>query len=379
MINKHELTTMAAMWLTLSILLGTGIVHGQLQQVQVQEDQQPVDTSQGDQQEGAEQESSDDEEQGEDRPTPPPIDEQLIQLELWDGSTISGKLKIESLDIETSYGRLTVPIGQIKQVLPGLQSYPELKARIDRLVESLGDKDFDVRESSQRELSGMGVMVLNLLDSYQHLGSAEQKKRLKEIQVELHAIADDLQDSGEFDSERMLSLRDTVVTKEFTIVGAVQTTDFLLQTRFGDLNVKLNDIKAGDRTVFGSQEIVRKQVKVGAEAFFQRKPANTRIRVNRGDRIKISASGNVNWTNWSQNSTPDGLPNQGNYQGITSGKLIARVGNSGKFVEIGSKGEFRASSAGVLYLGIAMQDNYVQQGSYRWTGEYQARVVVEPQ
>ena len=375
MTNKHQVKNMAAMWLTVTILLGTVAVHGQLQQVQLQEEQQPEDSSQ----DVTEQGSSDDDEQGSERPAPDPIDDQLVQLELWDGSTISGKLEVESLDIETSYGRLTVPIGQIKKVLPGLQSYPELKSRIDTLVESLGDKDFDVRESSQRELSGMGVMVLNLLEGYQNQGSAEQKKRLKEILVELQAIADDLLDSGEFDSERTLSQKDTIVTREFTIVGAIQTTDFLLQTKFGDLTVKLNDIKAGDRTVFGGQEIVRKQVKVGAEAFFQRKPVNTRIRVNRGDRIKISASGVVNWTNWSQNSTPDGLPNQGNYQGITSGKLIARVGTSGKFVEIGTKGEFRASSDGVLYLGIAIQDNYVQQGSYRWTGEYQARVVVEPQ
>ena len=306
------------------------------------------------------------------------IDDQLIQLELWDGSQISGKVQASTIPVETSFGRLDVPVGRIQKILPGLDSYPDLKQRIQRLVDSLADKDFDVRESAQRELLDMGLLVVNLLDQWRVDGTAEQKKRLGEIKTELLAMSDDLEESGEADSERILIGKDTIVTDEFTIVGTIDRTEFLLKTKFGDLQVTLADIKSGDRTVFGLAKSIRKTVKVAAEAFFQREPANTRIRLKRGDRVSIRASGNVRWTNWNQTSTPTGLSGQGNYQGINSGTLVARIGPTGKLIKIGDKADFIASGNGTLYLGIAIQDNYANQSSYRWTGSYSAKVVVEP-
>ena len=123
---------------------------------------------------------------------------------------------------------------------------------------------------------------------------------------------------------------------------------------------------------------IRRNVSVDAETFFQREPMSTRIRINRGDRVQIRASGTVRWTNWNMDSNPDGLPNQGNYRGIQSGTLCAQIGNSGKPIKIGSGESFVASEAGTLYLAIAVQDNYANQNSYRWTGSYKVKIVVDP-
>ena len=65
------------------------------------------------------------------------------------------------------------------------------------------------------------------------------------------------------------------------------------------------------------------------------------------------------------------------FQGINSGTLCARNGSCGKVIKIGSKGEFVAKKAGVLYLAIAINDN-LQSQSYRWTGNYKAKIQVKP-
>ena len=151
-----------------------------------------------------------------------------------------------------------------------------------------------------------------------------------------------------------------------------------MQSKFGNLTVKLADIKMGDRSFNFGKSKITKSVQIGATAFFQKQPVSTRIRVNRGDKIKIRADGVVQWTNWNSSSTPEGLTNQGQWQGINSGRLVARIGDGGKYIDVGSKSEFTAKTSGILYLGIAVRDNYANNPGYRWTGHYNAKIQVKP-
>jgi hypothetical protein len=57
--------------------------------------------------------------------------------------------------------------------------------------------------------------------------------------------------------------------------------------------------------------------------------------------------------------------------------LCIRVGSEGEIIKVGADGEFVAKKSGVLYLGIAMQDNYLNN-NYKWTGEYQVKLRVTP-
>lgn len=307
----------------------------------------------------------------------PPTDPQLIQVQLWDGSIITGKVKLKSFRIRTEFGVLDVPIGRVRRLLPGYQSYPRIVKDVNTLVTQLGDKDFDVREAAQRELISRGLLFRDVIAAAGGETNAEQKKRLAEVDKEFNGLMEELEEEGEV-MPRSLIRQDTLETDSFAIVGDIELKELLVETKFGDLKVTLADIKSGDRTVFQSASEVSKSVSVKGEAFFQRKPTATRIRVSKGDRISIRGSGTVNWTNWNQTSTVTGLPNQGQYQGMPCGTLAARIGSSGKLIKIGDKKVFTATSSGMLYLGIAMQDNYVNESSYRWTGNYRAKVKVEP-
>ncbi|MFK7766553.1 MAG: hypothetical protein AB8B55_04980 [Mariniblastus sp.] len=301
-------------------------------------------------------------------------DNKMIRFHMWDGTVITGEVEVDQISMITEFGVLQIPIQRIQKMSPGLESFPELESEIRKHIENLGNKKIAIREAAQKALTNMGSQIRNVLNETDAGNDAERKKRLAAIQKEF----DEAEEDEDFQSSESALIRgDTLVTPEFAIVGKIKQQQFLVQSKFGKLTVQLGDIKMADRPVKTTPQEVRKTVSVGAEAFFQRSPVSTRIRVSKGDKISIKAEGMVNWTNWSQTSTPEGLSNQQKYNGINSGALCARIGSSGKVIKIGAKEDFVASKSGVLYLAIAMNDNLVNQ-SYRWTGNFKAKVYVKP-
>lgn len=300
-----------------------------------------------------------------------------VRLELWDGSVLTGDLGIDSIHIDTKFGTLEVPVSNIQFLRPGLESIPEMKAKIAGLVEQLGDKEFQNRERAHRDLLAMGLAIRSQLRSFADGGSAERKKHLQTLTEEIEELAED-EDPTQA-ANAALELEDSITTGDFTIVGRIRETEFALKTRYGDLQVKLQDIRSGDRATGKSTSAVRKSIDIEATAFFQREPAKTRIRVKAGDRISIRATGTVNWASWgNMASSPEGIGNQGQWNGMNCGALAARIGKGDDVIKIGEKADFVAKSSGELVLGIAMQDNFASQEGYQWTGKYTARIVVEP-
>ncbi len=307
------------------------------------------------------------------------IGDQFIRFHMWDGSIVGGDVTFEKIDIDTTFGTLQIPIRDILKFHPGLDSIPALGQKISTLVEGLGDKDFAVRENSHRELVAMGLRLQNEIGRFEDGGSAERKKHLEEIKKIIAELSDESGDLETGELERPLIRGDLIVTGEFSIVGKIRQSEFKLSSKFGDLLVNLADIRMADRSFNSSKEEVRKSVEVSGTSFFQTTPVSTKIRVNRGDKISIRATGVVQWTNWSTSSGPDGIENQGTWQNQNSGTLMARIGKSENYIKIGSSGDFVAKQAGELFLGIAIQDNYAKNNSgYRWDGDYSAKIVVQP-
>ena len=309
----------------------------------------------------------------------PKIAKKFVRFHMWDGSIVGGEVQLDSITVRTEFGPLEVPVDEIKRFYPGLNSFPELGSKIEKLINDLGDKNFDVREKAHRALTAMGQQIHFELDKFDDGGSAERKKRLAEIRKtidqELDSSADEF---GDDPLNRPLIRGDSVETALFSIVGKIEQEEFVLTSKFGELTVKLAEVKMADRSFMDVSEVTKKRCDVDGHAFFQKNTHSTRIRVNKGDKISITADGVVQWTNWSTSSTPNGLTNQGKYHNIQAGTLCARVGTTGKIIKIGSKGSFVAKKSGMLYLGIAMQDSYTNNSGYRWVGKYRSRVEVKP-
>lgn len=307
----------------------------------------------------------------------PEIDPQFLRIELWDGTVVSGIVGVEAIDVQTEFGSLRIPISRLVDFRPGLISLPELRAEVDSLVQQLGDREFKTRETAHRKLVAMGPMLAGMLSSLDDGGDAERKKHLVKIKEEVAAMLDDAEDEG-MSTQATIAQGDQIQTPDFSIVGKIVQEQFQVKSKIGDLRILLADIKRADRGAAMKSAVLRKTVSVPGTTFFQKKALSTKIRVNRGDKISITASGIVQWTNWSQTASPDGLPNQGNWNGISNGALAGRIGSSGEVFSIGSDNTFTAKQAGILYLGIAMPDNYVKNTGYRWTGKFKAKIKVQP-
>lgn len=313
------------------------------------------------------------------QPEPPSMADDEIKLHMWDGSIVGGKVSVESIKVMTEFGQMTIPIKQIVEFYPGLDSFPEKLTRLEQLVRDLGDGTYQVREDAHRELVKMGLPLRKEIQKFTGDGSVERKKHLVEIRKELDELLEDLEDMDAPPEVTELARQDKVVTPSMTVVGKIQEELFVITSKFGELKVRLEDIEHASRDVKIPKEEIRRKLTLDSDNFYQRKPKSTGIRVNKGDRIRIKAGGVMDWTNWNTSSTPHGLTNQGNWRSINSGTLIACIGKDQDNVKkVGAQEEWVAKRSGVLYLAIAVQDNYVKSNSYRWTGEYEAKVVVIP-
>ena len=310
-------------------------------------------------------------------PASPSLPPQRIRFKLWDGSILIGDIESSAIQIETEFGLLEIPIEKIVHIRPGLQSFPELKTRIDQWVQQLGDRNFQTREFAHRQLYAMGLALSHLIKEYSDGGSAERQKHLNNLEEEIQQLLDEVDELPPHENTTPLDQLDAIETKSFTVMGTIQQKKFTLHTRYGTLVVGIEDLQVADRTWLKQASEIRKNVVVTAQAFMQTQPISTGIRVQRGDRIKIRAEGNIEWTNWGDLvSTPDGLPRQGAWQGFNGGQLIARIGKNGPLQEVGSQQEFVAKGNGTLYLGIAMDDDYVSNKGYTWVGGFEAKIKV---
>jgi hypothetical protein len=294
-----------------------------------------------------------------------------------EGSQVAGKLSVGKITVETEFGALEIPIARIVSFTPGLDSHPEERQRIARLIQQLGANDVKQRDEAQKQLVEMGLAIRNELERYRNDEDAERRSRVQKIITDLEEAEDDEEDP-EFAARPVLISQDTVETTMFTVVGKISPKTFTVQTQFGQLTVALTDIRRGERDVAEKPEI-RKSFQVTGNELVLVNYKNSGVRVQRGDRVTIAADGKIMMTPWGNNqfSTPDGSPNFQWYipNKIPGGALVAKIGSSGKEFKVGSKYTFTATKSGVLHFAVAMNPQFANQG-YNFPGEYTVKVRV---
>ena len=305
-----------------------------------------------------------------------PLPPDFIMLYLMDGSVIAGRLSTKEIAVETQFGNLSVPVEKIKSLTPGLQSHPQLAKEVSGLIEDLGSGDYNDREKAQQSLIKMGPSIRGELERHQSDSDVERRNRVKAILTEFDALAEQFEIEDSPDAPPLLQQRDTIETTEFTIVGKIVPQSFAVKSPYGDLNVKLADIRKGERDSSKDEEI-RRSFTVDASHLTSRGPLNTSIRVGRGDVVTISADGTLTMTPWGNNavSTPDGAQNYGWFipGQIPTGALVGKIGND-NFTKFGSNTTFTAERSGVLQLAIGMQADYAQN---QFPGKYAVKVRVQ--
>jgi hypothetical protein len=311
--------------------------------------------------------------------TPEPVDPEIIRLHLMDGSTITGKLSLAEIEVETSFGALQVPVTAIRSFTPGLGSHPEMARDIEQLIEDLGSNNFGKREAAQKALQKLGPPVRAELELRADDTDNERRTRIKELLAEFDELeqdAEDDPDAATWLGQGPMIRRDTIETSDFTIVGRIVPQSFTITSLYGPLTVKLGDIRRGARDAPPTD--MRKSLTVAGSNLATDRMAGTGLRLERGDRVSITAEGTITMSPWGNQaqSGPDGAANYGWYLPgqVPVGALVGRIGNQGAVFKAGSKHTFTAERAGTLYLGFAMLPDYINN---QFPGEYRVMVRVQ--
>jgi len=294
-----------------------------------------------------------------------------------DGSVITGKLSVKEIVVETQFGQLTIPVTELRSFTPGLISHPELAKQIYDLIDALGSDQFDQREKAQKALTKMGKPVRGELEKRARDEDTERRTRVKAILDEFDELADEEDEDGKAAAPPVLITRDQVETTEFTLVGRIVTNTLTVSSLYGPLTVKLGDVRRGQRDAVRRAD-VRKTVGVDGSFLVQHSMKDTKIRVERGDRVTVTAEGSIAMTPWGNGAScsPDGAANFGWYlpNTIPSGALVGAIGGGENVFKIGSKSSFRAERSGNLRLAIGMQADYITQN---FPGRYTVKIRVE--
>lgn len=317
-----------------------------------------------------------------------PVNPKRVRVFLMDGSVIAGELSVSEITVTTDFGKLTVPVTKIISITPGLESHSKLSQKIDKLIKELGGPDYKAREEAQKELLAMGPQVSDIVAEHTGSKNAELKRRATELVAKFSEMSggDDSFDDDEDGSKKAWVKHDTVVTPDFTIAGKISPSIFSVESKYGPLKVSLNDIKRTEKE-FTEKEVVVKKVSVPGQKLIQRGLKTTRIRVQAGDTVSITATGRITMSPWGSSATsgPEGNSRYSYYYATVNGvrtrlyggTLVARIGGSGSFIKVGTRTKFKAKKSGTLQFGVACNNSYVST-SYYYGGEYKLRVKVDP-
>ncbi len=323
-------------------------------------------------------------------PTPAAATEPQFEARFLDGSVVVVTVSEATVAVTTRYGKLTVPLAEVKKIELGFR-YPDgMEAKVKAAVEDLGASDYSLREDAQKRLISYGEYAVPAVRAGAASGSPEAAERCRQILKKL----------GDKVSSEKLDPRETdvVVTEELTIRGKIETTSFKARSKyFGEATVKLVDLKefrplgakAGGAFALDAAKYARQ----GWGGWY-----DTGLEVSKDHPLEISVTGQID--QWSQEpgrymSGPNGTgaqvpgpggggagmppggmqgrgggPGGGMGAGYQSGAVYGRIGASGSVFKVG--GDYKqagAPASGKLYLIIA-PSNWGNESA----GEYKVTV-----
>ncbi len=166
------------------------------------------------------------------RPHPYPV-----EVRFADDSTVKAALLDKSVEVVTRYGKLTVPVEEIRSIHLGLHVSAETAKQIDAAIARLGSPEYAQREAATAELLELRELAYPALQKAARSGDAEVARRAKEAVKTLTETVP---------AEKLhLPPHDTVAAFDFTIVGRIETPALKARTPyFGEMTLKLAEVRA---------------------------------------------------------------------------------------------------------------------------------------
>ena len=283
------------------------------------------------------------------------------EIHFLNGSKVRMVVQSDKLEIATLYGKLAVPVKDVRAIEFGLHFPDGMEAQIDQAAKNLGSSDYRTRETASKALIDLGPF------SYPAVLEASRTKEL-EIANRAKEIAKKLQ--GKHPKKDLkIMVEDRVVTHNFTIVGRILTTSIKAKTEyFGEVDLNLTKMRTM-RAMWGHSLDVEFALDAGKYAN-QGQWYDTGYAVDGRTAITITAKGMIDvWPqqNGQFTSGPNGFratPNGGNVmpalgrkvaavnQQQHCGLLLAKIGEDGEIFIVGERFDGIPEHEGKVYLHI---------------------------
>lgn len=297
-------------------------------------------------------------------PTRPLTNE--VEVHFDDGSTVRMLILQETIDVVTRYGRLAVPVSDIRRIDFGLHLSDTLRQQIEDAVRKLSSDEFKQREEGGKFLLGLGGTAYPALQRAVKSNDLETARNARELLKRLREKVpeDKLQVKG----------YDVIQTADFPVSGNIDNPTLKARSPiFGELQLKVAELR-GVRWLAGGVD-VEVTVDAGKHAVAnEQRWMETNVEIPAESELHLTASGEVDLNpgnNGQFSCGPNGWQNGGFSGRHRPGQLVGRIGERGKQFVIGEKYEAVTKEEGKLYLMI---------GPSPWganpTGSYKVRVVI---
>jgi hypothetical protein len=171
-----------------------------------------------------------------------------VDIHFLNGSTLRLIVQSEKLDIATSYGKLSVPIKDVRAIEFGLHFPEGMEGKIEAAVKGLGSGDYRTREKAGAELIELGPYSYPAIIEASRASAPEISQRAKELAKKMQAAHPK--------KDLKVTVDDKIVTKAFTIVGRIQTSELEAKSEyFGKLKPTLATMRNLRSVGGGSQDM----------------------------------------------------------------------------------------------------------------------------
>ncbi len=283
---------------------------------------------------------------------------QTAEVRFQDGSLVRVSIDQPAIDVQTRYGKLTVPIAEIRRIELGLHWPPGRREQLERAIQALASNAYKEREQATRELLDAGPLAWPLLKQAK-ASDPEAIQRSAGLLKRLEAKY----------PQELLQRRETdlVYTAEFPVVGRILAPALkATSAHFGDLSLKLADLRT---LTFRGPDQTELTIDAAKHGSAPDQWLDTGINLDADVRLLINADGQVDL--WPQGSgqymaTPKGYTTAGKGSTFLAGALVGRVGDHGKQFLIGERYDGAPGEEGRFYVHIVPSPwNNASTGSYR--------------
>jgi len=302
-----------------------------------------------------------------DDPDSPKVDVLFVN-----GSKVVMTVLEDKIEIETDYGKLSIPPRDIRSIEFGIHLSKEVEQKIELALKRLGSDKYKERDLAMRELVGLGPHAYLALTRAAKGDNLEVNTRAKEAMKNIVQKV----------PRKLLRLKeeDKIRTSKFTVVGRITTPTIKARAEFfGELPLKPGQLVSMSWLSGAGENVVTVDAARYGSAPNQWMDTGVTVEASWGLRIK--ASGQVDL--WPQQAGqyvcgPDGLGGAVGGNIIIGGgggrRLVAGGGNGGALMgkigdgtpfHIGERKNLTSEQGGKLYLSIGPSPwNNASTGSY---------------